>query len=412
MIGLMRDTRLTEDFDPLAKETFTSAHEDYARLRRECPVAHSSEFNGFWSFFRYQDVVDALRQPDVFITSVQNVVPKVAFTGRRPPLHFDPPEHTPYRRALNPFFTEPKMRKLEPTVRQIVADLLEPLIESGGGEVCSEFTRKLPGYVFAEFFHLPTSLSMAIKETTVIYNQALQRADDALVKETSLRLYDIARQIIEMRKAEPWDPAEDPTSAMLVARGNDGELLPENLVLGTIRQMIVVGMIAPSVLVPCMMVHLAEHPELQDQLRSNPEMIAAAVEEYLRLYTPYRGFARTAKHDIELGGRKIQKDEPIALVYASANRDEDVFENPDEFVLNRPNIDKHLAFGMGPHRCAGMPLARMMLRVTLEELLKRARITGVAGDVVMTRWPEWGALSAPIVLVPNQQLEDEKETSR
>jgi len=152
-----------------------------------------------------------------------------------------------------------------------------------------------------------------------------------------------------------------------------------------------------------MMIHLAEHPELQDQLRSNPDLIAAAVEEYLRLYTPYRGFARTAKQDIEVGGREIRKDEPIALVYASANRDEAVFENPDEFILNRQNIDKHLAFGLGPHRCAGMPLARMMLRVTLEELLKRARITGVAGEVVMTRWPEWGALAAPVVLVPLEQ---------
>ena len=396
----MRDARPADDFDPLAPETFTSAHEEYARLRMECPVAHSSAFNGFWSLFRYQDVADALRQPDLFVTSVQNVVPKVAFTGRRPPLHFDPPEHTPYRRALNPFFTEGKMRKLEPAVRRIVVELLQPLIASGGGEVCSEFTRKLPGNVFAEFFHLPPQLSMAIKETTVVYNQALQKADDELVKETSLRLYDIARQIIEMRKAEPWDPAEDPTSAMLVARGNDGELLPENLVLGTIRQMIVVGMIAPSVIVPCMMIHLAQHPGLQDRLRADPELIAAAVEEYLRLYTPYRGFARTAKHDVELAGRAICKDEPIALVYASANRDETLFENPDEFILNRPNIDKHLAFGLGPHRCAGMPLARMMLRVTLEELLKRARITGVDGEVVMTRWPEWGVLFAPVALAP------------
>ena len=395
---LMQDVRRSDDFDPIAEESFTSAHEDYARLRRECPVAHSDAFKGFWGFFRYQDVVDALKQPDLFITSVQNVVPKVAFTGRRPPLHFDPPEHTPYRRALNPFFAASKMRALEPTVRRIVVDLLKPLIAAGGGEVCSEFTRRLPGYVFAEFFHLPTELAMAIKETTVVYNQALQKADDALVKETSVRLYEIARRIIEMRKVEPKDPAEDPTTAMLIARDNEGDLLPENLVLGTIRQMIVVGMIAPSVLVPCMMIHLAGHQDLQEQLRKSPELISAAVEEYLRLYTPYRGFARTAKRDIEVGGRSIAKDEPIALVYASANRDEAVFENSDEFILNRPNIDKHVAFGFGPHRCAGMPLARMMLRVTLEELLKRARITGVAGDVVMTRWPEWGALSAPVTL--------------
>jgi cytochrome P450 len=152
-----------------------------------------------------------------------------------------------------------------------------------------------------------------------------------------------------------------------------------------------------------MLIHLSQHPDLQERLRANPGEIAAAVEEYLRLYTPYRGFARTAKQDFEAGGRKIRQAEPIALVYASANRDEAVFENPDEFILNRPNIDKHLAFGLGPHRCAGMPLARMMLRVTLEELLKRARIRGVTGEVVMTRWPEWGVLSASINLVPMEQ---------
>ena len=388
----------SDDFDPLAAESFTSAHDQYAEMRQSCPVAHSSAFNGFWALLRYDDVVSALRQPDVFITSVQNVVPKVAFTGRRPPLHFDPPEHTPYRRALNPFFSSEKMRKIEPEVRRIVVELLDPFIDAGGGEVCSEFSRKLPGHVFAKFFNLPTALSMDIKETTVIYNRALQEANDDLVKETSLRLYELARQIIEMRKAEPWDPEEDPTSAMLVARGNDGELLPENLVLGTIRQMIVVGMIAPSVLVPCILIHLAEHQDLQDRLREDPSLIPAAIEEYLRLYTPYRGFARTAKHDVEFGGRTIKKDEPIALVYASANRDSDVFENPDEFVLNRPNIDKHVAFGLGPHRCAGMPLARLMLRVTLEEFLKRAKITGLAGEITMTRWPEWGALFAPVTL--------------
>jgi len=117
------DPRLTDDFDPLAAEDLTSAHDLYRELRGRCPVAHSNEWNGFWALLTYQDVVSALRQPDTFITSVQNVVPKVAFTGRRPPLHFDPPDHTPYRRALNPFFTEKKMQRLEPAVRAIPIQL-------------------------------------------------------------------------------------------------------------------------------------------------------------------------------------------------------------------------------------------------------------------------------------------------
>jgi len=394
----LRDSRLTDDFDPLAPETFTSAHEIYKEMRQSCPVAHSNEWNGFWALLRYADVVNALKDRQNFTTTVQNVVPKVAFTGRRPPLHFDPPEHTSYRRVLNPFFAPAKMAKIEPTIRRIAAELLEPIIDAGGGDVCEEFTRRFPGYVFAEFFNVPVDMSLAIKEVSAAYAKALHYFDNEQVKENSLVLYELAREIIESRRARPLDPDEDVTSALLQARDESGERLPDALVLGTVRQMIVVGMIAPGVFIGCMMAHLAANQELQDRLRNESALIPAAIEEYLRLFTPYRGFARTSRKDVEIGGRLIRKDEPIALVYASANRDEEVFPNPDEFILDRPNIKSHVAFGMGPHQCAGMPLARIMLRAALEELLRRARISGLAGDIVMTRWPEWGTLIAPVTL--------------
>ncbi|MBL4826616.1 MAG: cytochrome P450 [Spongiibacteraceae bacterium] len=346
---------------------------------------------------RYDDVVNVLKNYDTYLTSVQNVVPKVAFTGRRPPLHLDPPDHTPYRQALNPFFSKQKMEEFLPALRRVTVELLQPLIDAGGGEICHEFTHKYPGYLFAEFFGLSTELSMRIKETTCVYDKALQEADDDLVKETSLQLYEIARDIIIDRKADPRDPKKDITSALL-AKTYNGEPLPEELILGTIRQMIVVGMIAPSVFIGTMVHHLCENVDLQSQLREDASLIPAAIEEYLRLFTPYRGFARTANKDIEIGGRLIKKDEPIALVYASANRDEAVFPDGDKFILNRPNIKDHIAFGLGPHRCAGEPLARMMLQVTLEELLQRTTSISLAGRVKMTRWPEWGTLAVPLTI--------------
>jgi len=390
--------RLTDDFDPLAEEDFYSAHKIYTNMRKTCPVAHSNEWRGFWVLLRYADVVNALRDHGTYITSVQNVVPKVAFTGRRPPLHLDPPEHTPYRQALNPFFHKSKMDKFLPTLRRITADLLQPFINNGGGDICHEFTHKYPGHVFAEFFGLSTELSMRIKEVSCIYDKALQEANDELVKETSLQLYDIARDIIADRKATPRDPKEDITSALLT-KTYQGEPLPEAMVLGTIRQMIVVGMIAPSVFIGTMVHHLCDNPDLQTQLREQPELIPAAIEEYLRLYTPYRGFARTATKDVEVGGRLIKKNEPIALVYASANRDESIFPDGDKFILNRPNIKDHVAFGLGPHRCAGEPLARLMLQVTLEEILSRTKHLELAGEAKMTRWPEWGTLKVPLKII-------------
>jgi cytochrome P450 len=387
----------TADFDPLAPETFESFHEEFATLRERCPVAHSDAWNGYWALLRYDDVLAAAGDPDLFTTTVQNVVPRLAFTGRRPPLHLDPPEHTPYRRALNPYFTPAKMAALEPRLREIVAGLLDPIVAAGGGDICAEYTHRLPGYVFADFFNLTPELGMAIREATREFVDAVQRFEHENVKRTSLALYDIARTIIEMRQTDPLDPADDPTTGLLAARV-DGEPLPEDMLLGTIRQFIVVGMVAPCVFIGSMVVHLAQNPEVQSQLRAGPRLIPAAVEEYLRLLTPYRGFARTPTRDVEIGGRLLRKDEPVALVYASANRDESVFPDPDRFVLGRPNIGRHLAFGAGPHRCAGAPLAVLMLRVTLEELLSRTSSIDVAGEIKMTGWPEWGTLSVPVAL--------------
>src|SRR5213080_4836536 len=112
------------DFDPLQPETFDSPHETYTRLRRECPVAHTEAWGGFWALTKYDDVARAASDSETYITSKQNVVPKVAFTGRRPPLHLDPPEHTPYRRAINPYFKPEKIAAFEPTMHEIVGALL------------------------------------------------------------------------------------------------------------------------------------------------------------------------------------------------------------------------------------------------------------------------------------------------
>jgi cytochrome P450 len=387
------------DFNALAPESFSSAHAQFKELRERCPVARSDAFGGFWAVLGYADVVRVLQDSNTFITSVQNVVPKVAFTGRRPPLHLDPPEHTAYRQVLNPFFTRERIAALEPGMRRTIIHLLEPILRAGGGDFCADFSYRLPGHVFADFFNLSTELSVAIRDVTAQFNRTLQEGDNEGVKKTSLELYAIARDIIALRKAQPLDPRDDLTCAFLAARPG-GAALPEDMILGTIRQLIVVGMIAPSTFLGSVAVHLSEHQDIQERLRSDLSLIPAAVDEYLRLLTPYRGFARTARCDVEIGGRLIRKDEPIAVVFASANRDESVFPHSDQFILHRPNIKRHVAFGIGPHQCAGAPLALLMLRLALEELLRRTERIELAGPVTkMTNWPEWGPLSVPVRII-------------
>jgi cytochrome P450 len=386
---------LKQDFDPLLPETFDSAHEDYARLRAQCPVAHTDAWGGFWALMKYDDVRRAASDSATYITSKQNVVPKVAFTGRRPPLHLDPPDHTPYRRALNPLLAEDRAELLAPATRRYAKELLAPMLAKGGGDICSEFSSWLPVQVFGEWMNMPEKWVPVLHSAGRTFNIAVQSANDDAMKETSLKLYELARDLIAMRKAEPMDPDRDPTSALLAARHN-GEPLPDEMIVGTVRQVLVVGMIAPMVMVGSICVHLSRDRVLQSRLRADPSLLPAAVEEFLRLYTPYRGFARTAVRDVEVCGRSIPAGEPIALVFASANRDEAVFPNGTEFVLNRPNIHEHLAFGRGPHNCPGLHIGRMQLRVAMEELLAATQGFDLAGDIRPTRFPEIGALSVPL----------------
>lgn len=390
----MRSDRLA-DFDPLKPETFDSAHAEYARLRAQCPVARSDAWGGFWALFSYADVRAAASDPGCFITSRQNVVPKVAFTGRRPPLHLDPPEHTPYRRALNPLLAPARVARLEPAARRCAVALLEPMLAEGKGDICMDFSSSLPVQVFGEWMQIPDDNRARLHRAGRAFNIAVQSGVDERMKETSLELYELARALVADREAHPRNVATDPTSALLAER-QGGEPLPRELIVGTVRQVLVVGMIAPMVMIGSIAVHLCRDQALQQQLRRSPDLIPAAIEEFLRLYTPYRGFARTAVRDVEIGGRHIPADEPIALVFASANRDERVFPNGDEFRLDRSNIGDHVAFGRGPHHCPGAALGRLELRVALEELLARTQRFVAAGEVVPTRFPEIGALSVPV----------------
>jgi cytochrome P450 len=395
----MAADRPPPDFDALAPETFDSPYALYSELRARCPVAYSGAWGGFWALLRYDDVCQAAADYRTFTTTVQNVVPKVAFTGRRPPLHFDPPEHTPYRRALNPLFSAERLAALEPPIRRCVVELLEPLIARGHCDICADFSTHLPIRVFAEWMNLRDEDAAKLARVGRAFNVAVQSNLDDVVKRTSLELYDIARELLARRRAEPLDPRVDPTCALLAAR-HDGQPLPEDLLIGCIRQVLVVGIIAPTVMIGSIAVHLSRFPALQQQLRAQPRLMPDAIEEFLRLYTPYRGFARTATRPVERGGRTLQPGQPIALVYASANRDEAMFPRADQFELGRPNLSDHVAFGRGPHACPGAPLGRLQLRIALEELLARTRSFALAGEVVPTRCPEIGALRVPISIVP------------
>lgn len=384
------------EYDPTQEETFESTYAAFADLRARCPVAHSTAFDGFWAVTRYQDVYDILMQPDLYITSVRNVVPGSSATGRRPPLHLDPPDHTPYRKAIDRALGAARVAGIEHTTRRVARSLMQAFVARGEADFVEHFSSPLPAEVFGEWLGLTEKQTRVLWRTAQAYVKAWESFDKSSVATAAAQLAEMAAEVIAERRREPRDPDVDPTSSLLAARDDNGQPFPEVLLAGCVRQVLVVGLVAPPILLGSIAVHLSRDVELQQQLRGDPSLVPDAIEEFLRLYTPYRGFARSARHEVELHGRRIKPGEPIALVYASANRDETVFPEPDEFQLRRPNIRQHLAFGRGPHLCAGIALARQELRIALEELLSQTSHFELCGDLKMSGMPEVGPISVPL----------------
>jgi cytochrome P450 len=388
-----------DDFDPLAPETFDSPHAVYRSLRARCPVAHTSAHGGFWALTRHADVRAAASDSARYISSVRAVVPSDPRGTRRPPLNFDAPLHTPYRRALDRTLGRARLEAMAPRVREHAARELRPLLERGRGDIALEFGSLYPACVAGEWLNLEPDRVRSLSAVASEWIQAWRLRDVEAVNRTSGWMYELARWLLGDRRRLSRPVAEDPASSLLAARYLGRELDEEHMV-GALRQSLVVGLVAPPLLLGGIAVHLSRDRALQEELRRRPEVHAAAVEELLRLYTPYRGFARTVSEPTEVHGRVIRPGEPVTLVYASANRDERVFEDPDEFRLDRPNIARHLAFGRGTHRCVGMPLARLSLRIALGELLARTSDLWVDGPIEPTLMPELGARSVPLRLVP------------
>jgi cytochrome P450 len=375
------------DFDPFDPAFVADPHPTWARLRREHPVAHGARWD-FLALTKYDDVKAVSANYAAFTSELGIVVPSNPVSGRRAPLHFDPPEHPRYRRPLNAALSEETVRALEPTVRALAVELLEPMLARGGGELVRELSSPLTALVFAEFVRLPRDRALELNAHSEAFERAQQTLDTETAERENQLLYEACRRLVRERRAQPLDPSEDIVSALLALERDD------EFVAGSVRQLLIAAHVAPTAAIASAVRHLAGDAELQSRLRSDMSLVPAAVDELLRLYTPNQGFARTARADAEIAGCPVRAGQQVALVLTSANRDEDVFEEPDEFRLDRPT--PHLAFGHGPHKCPGSHVARLELRVVLEELLARTERFELDGPVEMVPWPLYGPASLPL----------------
>jgi cytochrome P450 len=375
------------DWDPIAPAVLHDPHAAYADLRERCPVAYSGRWGGFWTLTRYRDIVRVAGDARTFISSVQNLVPKSPRTGlARRPLSSDPPEHTHFRRVLNEHLSEERVARLEAPLRALAARHLEPFVRAGGGEAMAEVVVHLPVRAVCLWLDIPEADADWVRERSGRYVAALGEDDRALAGALSAELDGYARRLVAARRAEARPPEADAVSALL-RTCIGGEPIPDEWIAGTVRMVLVAADRSTASAMGFALELLGRDRSLQARLRREPSLVGPAVEELLRLGSPSQVLVRTATRPVRIGGREVGEGEAVAMLFSAGNRDPEVFPDPDRFALGRR---RHLAFGHGIHKCAGAALARLQLRVLLEEALSRTARWEVVGDVSHTRWPEYG----------------------
>jgi hypothetical protein len=334
----------------------------YDRLRRECPVAWSQAHDGFWVVSRYDDIAEIAHRPELF-SSRYVTVPQDLGMGdvQIPPLNYDPPEHSRIKKLLASAFVPARVAAVEAPVRDRVVELIGRFVSRGRCDASQEFARSVPAGVICRLLDLPPDdedrfigWAYALLEITGT-PEALQMAMEMMM---------YLNELVGRRQREPGD---DLVSYLAHAVVEGDRLDPGEIVLSTI-ELIVAGIDTTWDTLAATLWHLARHPDQQRLLRSEPERIPAAVEEFLRVFAPVT-VGRLVTADTEFRGQRLRQGEMVLIPFPSANRDGGEFPDPDRVVLDRtPN--RHFAFGTGVHRCVGANLARLELVVGLEEFLR------------------------------------------
>jgi cytochrome P450 len=354
-------------FDHMSPELAASLHETLAELREHEPVAWSDEHGGFWVVTRYEDVLRVVQDWRTF-SSAQGVgVPAPKAPVNAIPEVMDPPLHRAFKRLITPWFTPAVVARYEAGTRALVTQLIDAFVGRGQCEFMEAFARPLPGLAFFEHvLHAPGDDVARLNEMAAAASTPShpQRAE-AWQGMASW----IADLVAARRASGPAVEGGDVVDTVLAAE-IEGRPITDHEIVGVIQLLIFGGLETTAGALGHFMIRLCEDPSIPQQLRAHPEELPAAVEELLRLDPPFVAVARVATCDTEIGGQPVAEGDRILVYWASANRDEAEFPCPHVFDLDRES-NRHLSFGAGPHRCAGSNLARMNLRIALEELLDR-----------------------------------------
>ena len=359
------------DFDHTDPGWVADPYPIWEDLRQRCPVAHSDRYGGTWLPVTHELVSEVAYDTEHF-TSRSVVVSErrpgpddlPAPIGLSPPITSDPPFHSIARRMLMPAFAPKPIADLEPFTRELCREMLAATKGQASFDAATAYAQHIPVRVIVRFLGFPQEDAHLFRHFIRLVLEDVDRPDDE--RETMFaELDDYMDAQIEDHIARPRD---DLTSFLLDAEIGGSKLTKEHI-RGTMILLMIAGIDTTWSAIGASLWHLARHPEDRRRLASDPGLMSTAVEEFLRAYAPVT-MARLVAKDFDFHGHQLNEGDWLLLPFPSANRDPAVFENPGLVQLDRAK-NRHAAFGLGRHRCLGSNLARMELRVALEEWLTR-----------------------------------------
>ncbi len=384
------------------------AHWDYfARLRKECPVHYcdESEFGPYWSVTKYRDIMYVDTHHEIFSSEGGIIIGDQDEDFTLPMfIAMDPPTHDDQRRVVSPVVQPVNLARLESTIRERAANLLDALPVGEEINWVEKISIELTTQMLATLFDFPFEQRRKLTRWSDVATANIEMGIIDSEEQRREELLECLTTFTEIFRERQVHPGNNDLITMLAHGEATKDLLERPFeFLGNLILLIVGGNDTTRNSITGGVLALNQHPDEYRKLRENPALIHSMVPEIIRWQTPLAHMRRRALVDTELGGRKIRAGDKVVMWYVSGNRDEEAIENPDRFIIDRAKPRQHLSFGFGIHRCMGNRLAEMQLRIVWEEVMKRFDFIEVVGNPVRIRSTfVKGYSELPVVLHPKK----------
>ncbi|HVM52086.1 MAG TPA: cytochrome P450 [Acidimicrobiales bacterium] len=379
----------TNDFDLLDPEYVLDPARVWSEVREGCPIAFTERWGRTWVPVGYRDIagiahdVEHFSSRDIAVINTRRLEdPDGLFRLEAPPITSDPPVHTWARRLLLSAFGPTAIETQTHITRGLANELLDEFADRGHADAATDYAQHIPVRVIAQMLGVPTSDEDLFTSWAVrILQEGITNIEHAAGAVMELITY-FGERLAERRAVPEAERPDDLLTLLVDAVDDDGEPLTDRHTIGTCFLLLLAGIDTTWSAIGSSLWHLASNPDDQARLRAEPDLMPSAVEELLRFYSPVT-MARYVVDDVEVGGCPMRAGDKVLLTFPAGNRDPELFEDPDRFIIDRER-NRHFAFGSGIHRCLGSNLARMELRVALEEWLKRVPTFTLADPAAVT----------------------------